>query len=151
MRLRRPRPAASGRPGARAAGAAIVNRWSRLSSDQRARGAASYSPPPKGRCSVNKTRAVLVVLGAVLVLLPAATASHTPAPLSVTVAGSLQSEAGCAGDWDPGCAVTHLTFDASDDVWQGTFTLPAGNYQYKAALNNTWDENYGRHAVPNGD
>ena len=62
-------------------------------------GAASYSPPPKGRCRIDKTRAVLVVLvTAVLVLLPAATASHTPAPLSVTVAGSLQSEAGCPDD-----------------------------------------------------
>ena len=69
----------------------------------------------------------------------------------MTVAGDLQSEAGCAGDWDPACAATHLTYDASDDVWQGTFSLPAGNYQYKAALNDSWDENYGLHAVPGGD
>ena len=40
-------------------------------------------------------------------------ASHTTNPASVTIAGSLQSEAGCAGDWDPACAGTHLTFDAS--------------------------------------
>ena len=33
-----------------------------------------------------------------------------PVPLvnSVTVAGSLQSEAGCPADWDPACATTHL-------------------------------------------
>ncbi len=37
-----------------------------------------------------------------------------------------------------------------DDVWQGTFSLPAGNYEYKAALNNSWDENYGLHGQPNG-
>ena len=61
-----------------------------------------------------------------------------------------QSEAGCAGDWDPGCAATHLTYDAGDDVWQGTFSLPAGSYEYKAALNDSWDENYGLHAAPNG-
>jgi glycosidase len=72
-------------------------------------------------------------------------------PTSVTVAGDLQSEAGCGGDWDPGCAATHLTYDVADDVWQGTFNLPAGNYQYKAALNNSWDENYGLHAVAGGD
>src|SRR3954454_4452566 len=77
-------------------------------------------------------------------------AAATPDPTSVTVAGSLQSEAGCAGDWDPGCATTHLTYDANDDVWQGAFALPAGSYEYKAALNNTWDENYGLHAQPNG-
>ncbi len=86
-----------------------------------------------------------------LVLLPAATASHTPNPASVTIAGSLQSEAGCPGDWDPACATTHLAYDASDDVWQGTFALPPGSYEYKAALNDAWDENYGLHAQQGGD
>src|SRR4051794_24762836 len=94
--------------------------------------------------------AFVVLAAAALVLLPAATASHTPNPTSVTIAGSLQSEAGCPGDWDPGCATTHLTYDANDDVWQGSFDLPAGNYEYKAALNNAWDENYGLHASFNG-
>jgi glucan 1,4-alpha-glucosidase len=98
-----------------------------------------------------RLRGAFVALAAgALVLLPAATASHTPNPASVTVAGSLQSEAGCPGDWDPACATTHLAYDASDDVWQGTFSLPAGNYEYKGALNNAWDENYGLHASFNG-
>ena len=35
-------------------------------------------------------------------------ADHTPAPTTVTVAGSLQSELGCPGDWQPECASTHL-------------------------------------------
>ena len=43
-----------------------------------------------------------------------------------------------------------LSYDASDDVWQGTFSLPAGNYEYKAALNDSWNENYGLHAQSNG-
>jgi glycosidase/fibronectin type 3 domain-containing protein len=77
-------------------------------------------------------------------------AAHTPNPASVTIAGSLQSELGCAGDWDPGCAATHLTYDATDDVWQGTWNVPAGSWEYKAALNNSWDENYGANAQPNG-
>src|SRR3954469_14324350 len=88
------------------------------------------------------------IVGAALVLLPAATAA--PDPSTVTIAGSLQSEAGCGGDWDPGCATTHLAYDAADDVWQGTFTLPAGSYEYKAALNDSWNENYGLHAGLNG-
>ena len=79
-------------------------------------------------------------------LLAPASVSATPDPSSVTIAGSLQSEAGCPGDWDPGCATTHLAYDANDDVWQGTFSLPAGSYDYKAALNDAWDENYGLHA-----
>jgi len=77
-------------------------------------------------------------------------ASHTPNPTSVTIAGSLQSELGCPDDWQPDCAATHLTYDAGDDVWQGIFSPPAGSYEYKAALNNGWDENYGLHAAPGG-
>jgi glycosidase len=93
-----------------------------------------------------------LLLAFALVLTGATTAAahHTPSPSAVTIAGSLQSEAGCIGDWIPDCAVTHLSFDPNDDVWQGTFSLPAGDYEYKAPLNNGWDENYGLHAVANG-
>ena len=79
-----------------------------------------------------------------------AAASDTPNPTSVTLAGSLQSELGCSGDWQPDCALTHLDFDAGDNVWQKTFNLPAGSYEYKAPLNNSWDENYGANAARNG-
>jgi glucan 1,4-alpha-glucosidase len=96
-------------------------------------------------------RGVLLALAAAaFVLLPASTASSTPNPMSVTIAGDLQSALGCASDWDPTCAATHLTYDAADDVWQGTFSLPTGSYQYKATLNDSWDENYGLHAVAGG-
>ncbi len=77
-------------------------------------------------------------------------ADHTPAPASITVAGSLQSELGCSDDWTPDCAATHLGYDADDGVWQGVFTVPAGNWEYKAALNNSWDENYGANAQQDG-
>ena len=73
-------------------------------------------------------------------------------PASVTIAGDLQSELGCPGDWQSECAATHLGFDADDGVWQGTFTptVPAGSWQYKAALNDSWDENYGDNATRDG-
>ena len=74
----------------------------------------------------------------------------TPNPTSVTLAGSLQSEMGCAGDWDPACALAHMAYDASDDVWQASYPVPAGNYEYKAALNDSWTENYGQGGVLNG-
>ena len=86
----------------------------------------------------------------VLLLVPTASASDTPAPTAVTVAGSLQSELGCSGDWQPGCAATQLAYDAGDDVWQRTFSVPAGSWEYKAPLNNSWDENYGANATRNG-
>jgi hypothetical protein len=72
-------------------------------------------------------------------------------PTSVTIAGDMQSEAGCPGDWDPACATTHLTYDANGDVWKGVFTIsPGGSYNYKAALNDSWTENYGANATPGG-
>src|SRR5436190_1682641 len=74
-------------------------------------------------------------------------ASDTPAPAQVVAAGSFQSEAGCPGDWQPECEATGLAFDAEDRVWQGTVPLPAGDYEYKAALNRSWDENYGANAL----
>jgi len=97
---------------------------------------------------------VILVLSSMLVARPLThtpvRADHTPDPSSVTIAGSLQSELGCPGDWQPDCAATHLAFDAEDDVWQGSFNVPAGSYEYKAALNDSWDENYGANATPNG-
>jgi hypothetical protein len=58
-----------------------------------------------------------------------------PQPTSVTIAGSLQSELGCSGDWQPDCAATHLAFDPDDLAWQATFAVPAGSFEYKAPLN----------------
>ena len=69
---------------------------------------------------------------------------------SVTIAGDLQSKLGCGSDWDPSCSATFLAYDANDDVWQRTFAVPAGNWNYKAALNATWDVNFGLHASPGG-
>lgn len=65
----------------------------------------------------------------------------------MTIAGSLQSELGCLSDWQPDCTATRLAYETQDDVWQGTFAVPAGNWEYKAALNDSWDENYGANAI----
>lgn len=82
--------------------------------------------------------------------LPAAFASHTPNPSTVTIAGSLQSELGCPGDWQPECGSTHLGYDINDGVWQRAFNVPAGEWFYKAPVNDNWGENYGRFAQQNG-
>jgi glycosidase len=71
-------------------------------------------------------------------------------PESVVVPGSFQSELGCSGDWQPDCANTALAYDAGGDVWTGTFDVPAGDWEYKVAINGTWDENYGAGGVRNG-
>jgi len=90
------------------------------------------------------------LVGLILVWLFSGHGLRAQEPASVTIAGSLQSELGCSGDWQPDCAATHLIFDDTDGVWQKTFDLPAGSWEYKAALNNSWDENYGANAAPNG-
>ena len=89
----------------------------------------------------------ILALAAVLLLGLALAGALSAAPASVTLAGSFQNELGCTGggdngDWMPECAITNLTYDAEDDVWQGTFNIPAGGYEYKAALNGTWDAAY---------
>ena len=99
------------------------------------------------RFTITTTVALVATL---LLFAVSSSASHTPPPASVTLAGSLQSEIGCAGDWDPGCVASHLDYDAADGVWQKAFSLPAGDFEYKAALNASWDENYGLHAGSNG-
>lgn len=73
-----------------------------------------------------------------------------PQPLSVTIAGDLQSELGCTVDWQPECTATQLNLDAADQIWQQTFNLPAGDWQFKAALDGGWSENYGANAVAGG-
>jgi len=74
----------------------------------------------------------------------------TPPDL-VVVPGTIQSVLGCAGDWEPDCEATALAFDEDNQVWQGTFSLPAGEYEYKVALNGNWDTNFGLDAQPGGE
>ena len=76
-------------------------------------------------------------------------------PDAVSVPGSHNSEMGCTGaanggDWDPACDQAQLALDAKDDIWKGTWTIPAGDYEYKAAVNKSWDENYGVGGAPGG-
>src|SRR5215218_641889 len=93
----------------------------------------------------------LACLAAWLVVAPGARADHTPLPGTVALVGSVQSELGCPGDWQPECPQTRLEPVAgSPGVFRATFDLPAGSYDYKVALNNSWDENYGAGGAPGG-
>jgi glycosidase len=107
-----------------------------------------------GRRSIRLRRTLVPVLIAVVAASTTGLIGTVPRaaaePTSVTIAGSLQEELGCPGDWQPECAATHLTFDADDGVWQASFPVPAGNWEYKAALDGAWTENYGLGAVRDG-
>lgn len=80
----------------------------------------------------------------------AASADHLPAPTAVRLPGNFQTELGCPGDWMPDCDNAALAYDSGLDRWVGNFTIPAGNWEYKVAINGTWDENYGAGGVQNG-
>ena len=77
-------------------------------------------------------------------------------PESVNIPGTHQDELGCSGEWQPECENTMLSYDEEDDVWQGTYEIQPGNDddkkgpRYKAALNGSWSENYGKNAIPGG-
>lgn len=84
---------------------------------------------------------VLVPLGVTVSQAPALGA--TAAPTSVTIAGDFQQELGCPGDWAPDCTISDLSHDAASGLWQGTWTIPAGDWEFKAALDHSWNESYG--------
>ncbi|WP_457965559.1 alpha-amylase family glycosyl hydrolase [Arthrobacter sp. D1-29] len=72
-------------------------------------------------------------------------------PGAVSVAGSLNSELGCPGDWMPDCSQAQLTLDPSDGIWKLPIPdLPAGSYEFKAAIDGSWSENYGLGGAANG-
>ena len=71
-------------------------------------------------------------------------------PANVSVPGDHNSEMGCPADWAPDCDQAQLTLDPQDKVWKGTYPIPAGEHAYKAAINKTWDENYGAGGNQNG-
>ena len=79
-----------------------------------------------------------------------AAAARSRSRPAVSMPGSHNSEIGCPGDWQPDCDQAQMTLDANDLVWKKTVTLPAGGYEYKAAINKSWDENYGAGGAPNG-
>ncbi|HRE47516.1 MAG TPA: pullulanase-type alpha-1,6-glucosidase [Aggregatilineales bacterium] len=95
---------------------------------------------------------LIVSLAAAGLFSPAArmVTAQGDAPTSVTIAGTIQAQLGCPGDWQPECEATFLKYDEEDDVWYAAFNLKAGDYEYKAALNKTWDENYGAGAAAGG-
>ncbi|MEL6307527.1 MAG: extracellular solute-binding protein [Chloroflexota bacterium] len=70
----------------------------------------------------------------------------------IGVPGAYQEEVGCPGDWQPECETTFMTLvEGSETMYTLTVTIPAGEYEYKVAMNGGWDENYGVDGVAGGD
>lgn len=64
-------------------------------------------------------------------------------PEAVAVVGDFNIALGAPANWAPQYDEAQMTLDALDQLWQLTADLPAGRYNFKIALNRSWDENYG--------
>ncbi|MGF1430930.1 alpha-amylase family glycosyl hydrolase [Kitasatospora sp. LaBMicrA B282] len=69
----------------------------------------------------------------------------------VTAVGDYQSALGCGATWSPSCATTTMTDPAGTGVYTYTTTaIPAGNWNTKATLGQSWTTNYGAGGAANG-
>ena len=67
----------------------------------------------------------------------------------VNLPGSYQDKAGCGAQWDPACEATAMT-KGEDGLYHLTVQLPAGEYEYKVALDGAWTVNYGSDGKQDG-
>jgi hypothetical protein len=67
----------------------------------------------------------------------------------VNLPGSYQDKAGCGAAWDPACEATAMT-KGDDGLYRLTATIPAGEYEYKVALDGAWTVNYGSDGAQDG-
>ncbi|MGW0563312.1 pullulanase X25 domain-containing protein [Streptomyces sp. NPDC003016] len=109
------------------------------------------SHPPRQRRA--RTLSAALTAGALsLALVPALSApAQAAAPTAVSVPGTFNTEIGCSADWSTDCSQAQLTARTDGSgAWSKTYTLPAGSYAYKAAINKSWSENYGAKAQSYG-
>jgi len=71
-------------------------------------------------------------------------------PDEVALPGTVNSAMGCGEDWAPACDEAQMTYDEATSTWSITADLPAGDYEYKIAIDRSWDLNYGDGGVPDG-
>ncbi len=91
---------------------------------------------------------IVLALGATFGVL---SQTDTPQPDSVVLVGSLQTALGCEADDDAACELSALTYDKANDIWRASFEVPAGEYDYQAALDGALDEVYGADATADGE
>jgi maltose-binding protein MalE len=67
----------------------------------------------------------------------------------VNLPGSYQDKVGCGAQWDPACEATALV-KGDDGKYRLTVQLPAGDYEYKVALDGAWTVNFGSDGAQDG-
>src|SRR6476620_6381268 len=64
-------------------------------------------------------------------------------PAAVAVAGDFNTLLGAPENWAPQYDEAQMQLDDLDQLWKLSAEIPAGYYNFKIALNRSWDENYG--------
>jgi len=67
----------------------------------------------------------------------------------VNLPGTIQSFAGCGADWDPACETSAMV-EGDDGLYTLVVELPAGDYEFKVALDGDWTVNYGSDGEQDG-
>jgi hypothetical protein len=76
-------------------------------------------------------------------------ARYATAPDAVALAGNFGHRLG-AEDWAPGADQVQMAYSPVSQRWELTAQLPAGTYEYKVAIDRSWEENYGAFGVRGG-
>ena len=92
---------------------------------------------------------LLLTLALLVSLLPAPALAQDVAPTSVSFPGNYAPEIGGA-EWEPADPAVQAADEDGDGVWTLTVELPGGAYEFKAAINGSWDENYGQNGEAGG-
>lgn len=66
------------------------------------------------------------------------------------IVGDFFDEAGIGTDWTAEQATMLLADEEWDGIYEGTFTIPSGNYTYKITNGKSWDESYGKDGATTG-
>ncbi|AUZ89112.1 glycosidase [Arthrobacter agilis] len=72
-------------------------------------------------------------------------------PQSVALSGDFDPLFGEAGHWSTDLRELQFAWEPTENTWKLSLQLPAGNYQFKILVNGSWDENYGRFGVRDGE
>jgi maltose-binding protein MalE len=67
----------------------------------------------------------------------------------VNLPGSYQDLAGCGAQWDPACEATAMV-EGDDGLFTLAVEIPAGDYEFKVALDGDWTVNYGSDGEQDG-
>lgn len=67
----------------------------------------------------------------------------------VNLPGDYQDAAGCGANWDPACEATGME-EGDDGLYRLTVEIPAGDYEFKVALDGDWGVNYGSDGAQDG-